>query len=252
MSPTRGYCNWHQSLALSPSGTLHLALTDHHGPTWRNVDCMTVAIARLSSEDHGETWHNGDQSLPAERPAEMNEISLIRYHGQGDFRISNVLVGAEGHPWFLATDPDVPTGVLWRKDGPGWCAKPLAQVTLSHGVSGGFTWGAITYDGDRRAHLVMPARPDGVRARFFDVGLELYHATVDKSGAVTSFGQLTPRNPSAANWLPSLESWDWQRSDETCADGPWLLYTQGLNLGGIGGDNTNSLSTRVFLTKVGK
>lgn len=33
----------------------------------------------------------------------------------------------------------------------------------------------------------------------------------------------------------------------TCTDVPWLLYTAGLNLGGIGGDNANAMTTAVWL-----
>ncbi|MBL7201443.1 MAG: hypothetical protein ISS56_14985 [Anaerolineae bacterium] len=52
-----------------------------------------------------------------------------------------------------------------------------------------------------------------------------------------------------AHWLPALEQWDWTRPDVCCADGPWLMYTRGLNAGGIWGDNRNPLRIEVYLTR---
>ncbi len=72
---------------------------------------------------------------------------------------------------------------------------------------------------------------------------------LDTQGRPLSRVQVTADDPDSARWLPALEHWDWNRREACCADGPWLMYTDGLNAGGIGGNNANTVRTMVHLLK---
>lgn len=62
--------------------------------------------------------------------------------------------------------------------------------------------------------------------------------------------QLTETGPSVAQWIPAVEAWDWTRSNTCCSKGLWMTYTRGLNAGGIGGDNRNTVETEVYLWRL--
>ena len=66
---------------------------------------------------------------------------------------------------------------------------------------------------------------------------------------VSLLDQLTETDNAAANWLPALEQWDWTRPDQKFDNGHWMMYTRGLNAGGIGGDNKSALKTEIYLTR---
>lgn len=244
-SPTPGYCHYGHSLAVGPEGTLHLLFQFHHGPTGRAQDCKAVGIAHLRSPDSGTTWLCDDRPL-CEFPTEMDCLALIRHAPGGGLAISNVVVDGAGRPWFLAADPDAPTGLVWHHGVEGWHAAALPPIL----PAGGFHLGAgsLTRDRAGRLHAAIAAPPDGRPVPFFDPTLEICHLVLDGGGDLVCAFRITEIDPCAAQWLPAMEWWDWGRADETCRDRPWLAYTKGLNAGGIGGDNTNALRTEVHLT----
>ena len=267
VNPTPGYCNFQQSLALGLGGDLHMLFHFRYGsPRARSArDCRATSIAHLRSEDCGTTWLSDGQPL-GRLPAEMDDLALIHRRPDGGLYITNNVVDADDHPWFVSTDPDTPSGVLWHMSDGGWEALRLDKVFPGVGARIRPIRESISRDGDGRTHLVLPVLPGaddpgadsgaaaelnstlpeslevyGGATGWFDPRLELYHLVADGDGRQVSTRQLTKATSPVAHWLPALEWWDWQRADEACADGPWLMYTVGLNRGGSRADNRNAL-----------
>jgi len=243
-----GYSNFGHSMAMGPTGAIHLLFQFHDGETGHAADCRTVGIAHLRSADGGDTWLCDDAPL-GRYPAEIDSLSLIRYRPEGGLGISNLVVDAHDRPLFVAKDPDAPTGLFWRHTFEGWQCTPIPRLLPGRGFL--FGGGSLTLDAQGRTHLVAAAPPDGHATGFYDPAHELCHLVFDAQGDLLAAHQITDGDPTVARWLPALEPWDWVRQDECCADGPWLLYTEGRNQGGIGGDNRNTLRTRVWLGKLG-
>ncbi len=249
ISPTRGYCHFGHSLNLGPSGALHLLFNFHHGPTGKNYDCETYAVAYLRSNDGGTTWlSNGN---PLEKyPSEMDDISLIKHHPDGGVGSSNLIVDAGDNPTFIVTAPDQPAPVLWTTSEGEWIANDLKGETTLDGAFVPLQSGIISWNPNGTINLVTSAAPDGQKTKWSHPSLELYHQTYSTDGVRLSSRQITDTDPSAAFWHASLEWWDWQRKEIACAGGHWLLYTHGLNEGGIGGNNMNALKTKIYLTRL--
>jgi hypothetical protein len=116
-------------------------------------------------------------------------------------------------------------------------------------VAGGRS-SSLSRGSDGRIHLALSTNAEGNRTKWYDPSLELFHISFSEEGNDHKIEKLTGPDEEAANWLPALEHWDWNRADTCCQDGHWMLYTRGLNAGGIGGDNKSALQTEVYLTRV--
>ena len=60
--------------------------------------------------------------------------------------------------------------------------------------------------------------------------------------------RLTGPDPTAAHWLPVIEWGNPVTADSEPRDTLWYMWTQGLNQGGIGGNNANDLRTRIWMS----
>ena len=109
---------------------------------------------------------------------------------------------------------------------------------------------SLSQDPDGRIHLTFGTSGDGSRTAWFDPSLEIFHVSFDQNGKDHHCARLTGPDARAANWLPALEQWDWNRKEVCCCDGHWLTYTRGLNAGGISGNNKSALKTEAYLTRI--
>jgi hypothetical protein len=106
---------------------------------------------------------------------------------------------------------------------------------------------SLSRDASGRVHLAVAADPSGRSSAWFDPRHELHHLVLDEQGNVLSTAQVTDNDPAVARWLPAFEQWSWGSGLGPGREGPHLLYTAGLNAGGIGGDNRNVVTTEVRL-----
>ena len=248
-SPTHGYCHFGHHLRVGPDDSLHVLFRFHHGPTGKGANCNTYAVAHLDSVDGGKSWRS--DSVPLKTyPSQMDDIRLAESHPVGNVGSSSLLVDAHGHPVFMTTNPDRDIPRLHRRTDDGWIAVDLRDDKDVGRAFAQLKTGVLSWDAQGNIHLVSTASPDGETTRWDDPRLELYHHVYDIDGLRKSCKQVTSGDPSAAFWHPNLENWDWHRRDIVCQDGHWLLYTHGLNQGGIGGDNRNALKTKIYLTKI--
>ena len=121
-------------------------------------------------------------------------------------------------------------------------AARFAHLDVGHGRSS-----SISRESSGRLHLLLATNPDGQAVRWYNPSLELFYWIVDPRGQLLSLHQVSATDPAIAHWLPALEQWDWSQPQRACGETPWFLHTAGLNLGGIGGNNANTMTTKVFL-----
>ena len=249
VSPEPGYNHYMQSLSVGPTGTIHLTFQFHYAASGRAEDCRGRAAVYLYSEDGGDTWINDDGTRCSALPLTIETARSLCRYPEGGVRIGNHVVDGENRPLLFASLPNRSGGVLWRRDVGGWktidlspalgdlCTRGGRATSLSRDVSGGL-------------HLVAAVDPDGRETAWFDPSLELFHICLDADGTALGVDQMTEADPVVAHWLPALEQWNWSRREQYCRDGIWLLYTRGLNAGGIWGDNRNAIATEIHLSRL--
>jgi len=247
ISPTPGYNHYMQALALGPTGTLHLVFQFHYAESGRAIDCEGRAIVHLCSPDGGDTWWNEGMRCDA-LPITIETMRPICHHAAGGVRLGNLVVDAQDRPWLFASVPGHPSGALWRREEGGWAALDLAEPLGGLNAVGGRS-SSLSCDAAGHLHLALAADPNRRETRWFDPSHEIHRVVLNAKGELVSHAQVTDTNPASARWLPALEAWDWNRRNVCCADGPWLMYTDGLNAGGIGGNNANTVQTGVYLLK---
>ncbi|NKB70280.1 MAG: hypothetical protein GKR89_24685 [Candidatus Latescibacteria bacterium] len=250
VSPTPGYNHFMQSFTVGPTGHLHALFQFHFSEDGQAAHCRGRAAVYLRSEDGGDSWIYDDGVQP-ELPVTFAAAKAIcRYQPSGDlhtFRIGYHTVDRHDKLWFYCSVPDAP-GVIYTNGPGGWERLDLAELTdgldFSGGRSSSFSQGP---DGD--LHLLLACPPQGATP-WYDPAMELYHLHLDGRGKRRGFKQLSETDPARANWLPALEPWDWARPEVCCRDGLFYAMTRGVNAGGIGGDNTNTVQTEVWLGKI--
>ena len=253
ISPTPGYNHYMQSLTVGPTGTLHLIFQFHFAETGRAEDCKGRAAVYLRSTDGGESWLDEDAAV-ASLPVTLESMKAIRYVPDGGddrhaVRVANNVVDGQDRVWFFASLQDAPEGIVFRRDPNGWSEFDLCKMTGGLNVAGGRS-SSLSRGSDGRIHLALSTNAEGNRTKWYDPSLELFHLSFSEEGNDHKIEKLTGPDEEAANWLPALEHWDWNRADTCCQDGHWMLYTRGLNAGGIGGDNKSALQTEVYLTRL--
>ena len=258
VSPVAGYNHFMQSYTTDhtgPDGTLHLIFQFHFAsdmPSGHAADCRGRAAVHAYSEDGGDTWFN--EGTRFEDPLTMETMRAICHDphggdGQHSVRVGNHVVDANNQPWFFCSYPGYQSGVLWHRSdaGMGACGSIPSPQWLEHG-----RWTRdIAIPRSQRADctLHLQTHPHKKRCEWFSPELELFYAILDEKGALISLDQLTETDNAAANWLPALEQWDWTRPHQKFDNGHWMMYTRGLNAGGIGGDNQSALKTEIYLTR---
>ena len=247
ISPTPGYNHFMQSLTVGPTGSLHLTFQFHYAASGRASDCAGRAAVHMQSDDRGDTWFNNGVRCDS-LPLTIETMDPICHHPDGGVRVGNHVVDAENHPWVFASIPGVPGGVLWHRADSGWKAIEMASAFPNLNFERGRST-SMSRDAAGHFHLAVAADPEGKPTGWSNPSQELFHLTLDSAGTTISLEQITETDPSVSHWLPALEQWDWVRRDTSCADSPWLMYTRGLNAGGIGGNNRNALSTEVYMGK---
>jgi len=256
VSPTPGYNHFMQSLSMGPDGSVHLLFQFHYAESGQASDCKGRAIVHLQSDDGGERWFNEGRCCD-DLPLTIASMWPICHYPAGAVRVGNHVVDAENQPWFYASTPAKSGGGLWHRRDDGWHMRDLAELaaTLTPVQSAPFAHldvghgrpSSISRDNRGRIHLLLATNPDGQAVRWYDPSLELFYWLIDPCGDLLSLRQVSTTNPAVAHWLPALEQWDWSQPQRACGTAPWFLYTAGLNLGGIGGDNANAITTKVFL-----
>ena len=99
--------------------------------------------------------------------------------------------------------------------------------------------------------LAFAANPDKTETLWFDPSHEVHVAFIDPNRmADTQVRLLTEVNEAVSGWLPQVED-RLPNNRHARVSEPYVMWTRGNNLGGIGGDNANSLRTEVWLDRLG-
>ena len=253
ISPVPGYNHHMQSLTVGPTGNLHLVFQFHFAESGRAEDCKGRAAVYLRSLDGGDTWIDDSDETP-DLPVTLETMKPVRHipdggDGRHAVRVANNTVDGDDRAWFFASLQGAAGGLLFRRDADGWTEFDVGKMTGGLNLEGGRAT-SLALASDGRIHLVVATDESGRRTDWYAPNLELFHISLDGNGQNHTMTQLTSRDEDAANWLPALEQWDWNRSDQCCTNGHWMTYTRGLNAGGIGGDNKSALKTEVYLTRL--
>jgi len=251
ISPTAGYNHFMQSLAVGPTGDIHLVFQFHFAESGNAADCRGRAAVYVKSSDGGDTWENEGKRVDA--PIALDTMQAVCYapdggDGRHSVRVGNLVVDAHNQPWFFCSFVGHESGVIWRRKESGWQMIDLADRLDGLNMEGGRST-SLSRDGAGNVHFAFATDPTGKRCQWFAPCLEVFHLVLDAEGNRVSLTQVTEVDNEAANWLPALEQWDWPRPHQTYEEGHFLMYTRGLNAGGIGGDNKSALKTEIFLTK---
>lgn len=242
-SPLPGYNHFYQSIAQGPDGSLHVLFQFCYTETGRSADARSRMVVSLHSKDFGESWTHNGKRLKSSLVPEM-AIPILHYP-EGGIRISNLVVDAKNQVWFFTNFPEPPYAALYRYDGTSWERKAVPELLNSIGFQGGRE-SSLSLDRNGDLHLATATMPEG-ESNWHDPRHEVYRAVFSPEGNLHSLQQVSPSDPTSANWLPALEHWDWTRPEECCAPQPALLYTKGTT--GSRGNNTNTLRSRVILTR---
>lgn len=250
ISPVPGYNHFMQSLAVGPTGDIHLVFQFHFAESGNAADCRGRAAVYVKSEDGGDTWFNENRQVDA--PITLESMQAVCHapdggDGRHSIRVGNLVVDANNQPWFFCSFVGYSSGVIWRKKENRWQMIDLADRLDGLNMEGGRAT-SLSQDGMGNIHFAFATDATGQRCQWFAPNLELFHLILDTEGNRASLNQVTDVDPDAANWLPALELWDWTRPDQAYEDGHHLMYTRGLNAGGIGGDNKSALKTEIYLT----
>ncbi len=247
-SPTSGYCHFMQSLAADTWGRLHLLCQFHYSETGHAADCLTYAAIHLRSRDGGHTWVNAREE-PLVAPVTMETAVPFCHVPQGGMRLNSLALDAVGTPWVYVVHPQYPSGLLYALDRAHPAGMPPGPALEAFDLRGGRSL-AMAFDAQGDLHLLFAQKPDGQATAWFDPGQELHHARLRPGAgdAMAPAQRLTGPDPTAAHWLPVLE-WSYPvPAGAEPGDILWYMWTQGLNQGGIGGNNANALRTRIWLS----
>lgn len=252
VSPVPGYNHFMQSLSVGPTGALHLVFQFHYSDTGKSEDGWGRAAVHLRSDDGGDTWSNegrklhGPVTVKTMRPVGPAD-ALPREKG---LSISNHVTDERDRPCFFSSLPGHPSGVLWQRGEAEWrmldLAEDLKGLQIGHG---GATF--LSRDETGRLHLAFSADPRGGPWQWGAPTLKLFHAVFDPAGRRLELEQAAANTTEMADWLPSLESWNWTRPATNWADGLWIMFTRGLNYSTADkGRNENIMKTEIFLGKL--
>lgn len=250
VSPTPGYNHFMHDLTVGPTGTLHLTFQFYYAESGNSRDCRGRAAVHIQSSDGGDTWVNEGEIARLPLTIETARTIVAGFDVPDyNLRIGNHVVDRDDHPWFYASMPDPPRGVLWRRTGKGWetveLDRALPDLNLADGKST-----ALSYDARGRFHILVSTNPDGLEKPWYDTGHEVFYLALESDGVVVEVKRMTDPDPDVARWLPSIEKWDWARPDASCADGHWFTYTSGVNAGLISQKDYNfSEKTQIYLGK---
>ncbi|MFT5368022.1 MAG: hypothetical protein ACI8V2_002985 [Candidatus Latescibacterota bacterium] len=251
VSPVAGYNHFMQSLTVGPTGDIHLVFQFHFAESGNAADCRGRAAVYVKSEDGGDTWFNEDRRVDS--PITLESMQAVCHapgggDGRHSVRVGNHVVDADNQPWFFCSYVGYKSGVIWRRTEEGWQMIDLVDRLGGLNMEGGRAT-SLSRDGAGNIHFAFATDAMGERCDWFAPNLELFYLVLDSEGNRISLAQMTEVDADAANWLPALELWDWMRPDQTYDGGHFLMYTRGLNAGGIGGDNKSALKTEIILEK---
>lgn len=253
ISPVAGYNHFMQSLTVGPTGDVHLIFQFHYAESGHARDCKGRAAVYVKSEDGGDTWFNEGQRVDG--PITIESMKAICHmpdggDGQHSLRVGNQVVDEKNCPMFFCSYPGYASGAFWKLTDSGWQMIDLKDRLNGLNMEGGRST-FLSRDGDGNFHFSFATDPTGERCKWFAPSLEMFYAVFDAAGNQIELNQMTETETEAANWLPSLELWDWTRPEQTYKNGRYVMYTRGLNAGGIGGDNKSVLKTEIYLTTHG-
>lgn len=249
-SPSGGYCHWMQSLAADSQGCLHLLFQFHFSESGNARDCLTYAAVHLRSRDGGLTWQDARDAVLAE-PVTFESATPFCTAPQGGMRINSLALDREDVPWVFAVHPDAAGGLLYALPESGPRAMSPGPATEPFDMSGGRSL-SMAFDAAGELQLLFAQHPEGRATEWFDPAQELHHARlrVEQPQRSAPARRLTGPDPAAAHWLPVFEWGHPQPAGQAAPEELWYMWTEGLNLGGIGGDNANAMKTRIWLNKL--
>lgn len=249
-SPTAGYSHFMQSMAIDAAGAIHIVFQFHFSETGHAADCSTYATVHIAARDGGKTWRAAGGAT-AELPITMDSAQPFVQSPTGGMRVNSVVLDASGVPWVHVVHPDHPCGLLCQLRESGVMVTAPGSGLDRFDLRGGRSLD-MAFDGRNALHFLFANHPQGDPTPWFDPSLELHHAVLDPANlsASVTVRPITREDPATASWLPVFEKTLCTGQSMAAENNLWYMWTQGNNLGGIGGDNANTLKTRVWLSRL--
>lgn len=248
VNPEPGYCNWMHSFATTEDGVLHLFLQFHYAASGSAADCTTYSAVRLVSDDGGNTWRQED-GTPVTEPVTAESAQAFSSAPQGGLRLNSAVLDCHGQPWVHVVHPDNPAGYLYEFTKTGPVRHLPGGEMAAYDLRGGCAMD-MAFDPSNRLFLAFAANPDKTETLWFDPSHEVHVAFIDPNRMDdTRVRLLTEVDEAVSGWLPQVEDWLPNNRHARVSE-PHVMWTRGNNLGGIGGNNANSLKTEVWLDRL--
>ncbi len=239
----RGYAWLGNSLAVGPDGTVHLAFVIYDSEAGRGRAC-----GYLRTRDGGRTWETAGGN-GVNLPVTPASGCFVEQDPALDMRVGNVVLDPRGNPWFSAThlERSPRTVLLWHHDGTKWTSEDPGPSLRKALPGREIVDATVTFDAAGTLYVactVQEELPPGVRW-WGHPSQEVVLLTSADRGRSFRVLPVSPPDPGAPNWLPSIERPFSARPLEGI---PSLLYTHG---GPGTGSNTEGPPTEVVFVRFG-
>jgi hypothetical protein len=240
-APSKGYCYWTNSLAITPDGTLHLLAEfykQHISPAG-----FSPAVTHVYSPDHGATWHHTDNRPLDTMPSGLEQVTPIVFRGGGDVRPSGMIACRDGALAFTMIDRQTQQLLLARKcAGESWQINDWTAALRAHMPADYTFCSHASLAQDRQGDLhgcVVIAPEDG----FGHPQSQLLHLRVQRGqDSPVQVRLLPPWREGHPDWLASMHPAPPQAGQGKCL----LLHQSGNRGEGCINDATTQVVLRVL------
>ncbi|MBN2295292.1 MAG: BNR-4 repeat-containing protein [Pirellulales bacterium] len=250
------------AIEAGPDGRLHVVL-NHTRPL--EGGARYYGASHIYSDDSGKTWRQFGDTEPLKLPVEVAHLKRLESDGINQKRVepnvgswdklpgplnsyyhqlllSNLVIDEAGRPWVIVHNILTGDARLYHAQDDKWVGQSLLSAVEA--ILPEFN---ITHCGQLSRHndgaldvvlMVAPKRSPGWGPK----ETELVRLQISTDGRIGPARQVCEPDPTAANWLPSIERWSWNAP----IGSPALIFTRGINAGGYSA-NRNSVNTEVRL-----
>ncbi len=225
------YTHNYGHIACATDGTLYVAChfyniggSDNQPVTGDRSKMRSYGAAVLKSEDRGATWCNL-RGEPALLPAAYEERIAIPPVDRNIY-VNSITLDSAGVLWALTLNPGLEDDGVWlsRWVGGDWQTRRLEKYVPAGRVA---VESMMTIDTHNRLHIALTTvevAAVGADSHWGHPSSEVLYLPSNDGAATFATAAVSPADPTAANWLPSISRPGPYHPVET----PTIMYTQGV------------------------